>query len=656
MRGRLAALFWPAAALLAVHCAWLVHLLRGEAVSWFWFPALHWLPWLPLSLLAGSITAAGAAPRSGVLRSASLHLGGFALIAFARPYLSRVLRAPLDLERGPWDMYFTPSVRGAAADALIYAAIAITVWLVVSRESAARQSAGWEQLASELRSLASARLEQQLLPEVIRRGLERIAARAVEASEEAERTTMRLARFVRMVLRTGGEEWIPLLQQARRLKIIASLWHPDARVAFDVPRGQRQAAVPGAVSALVTRLIDGAPLVREMRGSFREQGHARTLEVWCIGVVSVGSADVRMPAGVDVRCDATEEGVHVVLTWRDAARQPARAHAAALPRTAAPGSPLVVLVGMPLLAVASVVLRLRETAPYVVAAYAAVWLVMTAATHPLIERRLLDRRTPLGIVLLAVAAVNALLPQLLFRAADMKPVYSVLDALQFTMLAWVVTGASMAAHFTRLEEWHHRRSASVSDALATAEIVALDANIHPHFFFNVLNTVASQLQDDPAAASRTARTVGRLFDRLTRDAGTQETTLQDELSLLEDYIAIERGRHGERVRLRLVVDEPARAAIVPRLALLTLVQNAVKHGTATMRRPCEIRVHCRRRHRTLTIEATNDVPADAPREIVTGLGLRQLQHRLRLLYGGQATTAFRVEADRFHARLALPIH
>ncbi|MEU0497853.1 histidine kinase [Mycobacterium sp. NPDC006124] len=115
--------------------------------------------------------------------------------------------------------------------------------------------------------------------------------------------------------------------------------------------------------------------------------------------------------------------------------------------------------------------------------------------------------------------------------------------------------------------------------LDRAEVLALRAQISPHFIYNALNTIASFVRTDPDRARELILEFAD-FTRYSFRAAGQFTTLSDELRNIDRYLTLERARFGEALTVRLQVAPEMLSVVVPFLALQPLVENAVRHGLA----------------------------------------------------------------------------
>jgi two-component system, LytTR family, sensor kinase len=115
--------------------------------------------------------------------------------------------------------------------------------------------------------------------------------------------------------------------------------------------------------------------------------------------------------------------------------------------------------------------------------------------------------------------------------------------------------------------------------LDRAEVLALRAQISPHFIYNALNTIASFVRTDPDRARELILEFAD-FTRYSFRAAGQYTTLAEELRNIDRYLTLERARFGAALSVKLQVAPEVLNVVVPFLALQPLVENAVRHGFA----------------------------------------------------------------------------
>jgi sensor histidine kinase YesM len=180
-----------------------------------------------------------------------------------------------------------------------------------------------------------------------------------------------------------------------------------------------------------------------------------------------------------------------------------------------------------------------------------------------------------------------------------------------------------------------------------AELRALKSQVNPHFIFNSLNSLRALIEEDPTRARQAVTQLANLL-RYSLQSGQLETVpFEDELRVVNDYLALEQVRHEERLRLRLDIAPETLQLPIPPMLLQTLVENAVKYGISMRPEGGEIAIIARREHGSLRLQVTNPGALEAdPARLTqtggsTGLGLANAANRLRLLFGDQATLQLR---------------
>jgi two-component system, LytTR family, sensor kinase len=178
------------------------------------------------------------------------------------------------------------------------------------------------------------------------------------------------------------------------------------------------------------------------------------------------------------------------------------------------------------------------------------------------------------------------------------------------------------------------RKAQLESQLATARLEALKSQLQPHFLFNTLHSISSLMLTDVAAADRMMSLLSDLL-RMSLSGSSQITTLGDELEFVNTYLQIEKIRFEDRLKVVLDIDPDTLDALVPRLLLQPLVENAVRHGVSRLPSGGQIRIVSSRSERQLVLRVIDNGPGFAPSGSTperAGLGLQATRERLCTLY------------------------
>lgn len=198
----------------------------------------------------------------------------------------------------------------------------------------------------------------------------------------------------------------------------------------------------------------------------------------------------------------------------------------------------------------------------------------------------------------------------------------------FSYLATIGCGHALAYYAL----YHERRlrAAALEGALAHARLRSLEAQLRPHFLFNALHTVGALIRDgQPGAALEVVAELGEILRAMLGGDG-HEVPLRSELELAERYLRIQQVRFGDRLEVRSVVEPAALDALVPRLLLQPLAENAIRHGIEAHDGPAWIEIGARVEGGALRVTVRN---TGAPGHGAAGIGLGNTRERLKQLYG-----------------------
>jgi two-component system, LytTR family, sensor kinase len=201
--------------------------------------------------------------------------------------------------------------------------------------------------------------------------------------------------------------------------------------------------------------------------------------------------------------------------------------------------------------------------------------------------------------------------------------------------------------------------ARLSDQLTGARLSALQARLNPHFLFNSLNTIAVLVRGgDRDAATSVIEQLSEVLRTTLGRAGANEVSLDDELTLVRQYLAVEQARFSDRLRPTVDVAPSLLSAAVPSFAIQHLVENAVRHGIARQSDGGRLAVVAARNGEWLEVTVSDDGPGVAPdAPMPPGHGISDTRDRLRSLYGDRASLTLEAAPARGAvARLRIPYH
>ena len=224
----------------------------------------------------------------------------------------------------------------------------------------------------------------------------------------------------------------------------------------------------------------------------------------------------------------------------------------------------------------------------------------------------------------------------------------------YVLLA-VTAGVAACLHVYR--RWRHKELANghLRQENYRAELQLLKSQIHPHFLFNTLNNLYALTLRQSAQAPEVVDRLTGLLQFVVEQGHAALVPLPAEVALLRNYLALEQLRYGPRLTLDFRAEGlPATGGIAPLLLLLPLVENAFKHGAAEQVGPARIAVVLGMAEGRFTCLVTNS-KNDAPPAALPGIGLRNVRHRLQLLYPRRHRFETAARPDTYTVRLTLEL-
>lgn len=298
------------------------------------------------------------------------------------------------------------------------------------------------------------------------------------------------------------------------------------------------------------------------------------------------------------------------------------------------------------------------------AAVAALLTVAYTLADEALPRRLPWRMALLGVFVLAMSVVATLLLYGWYAQgfAHLPPALRLAsDALRFGLpalfLALVADVHRCALTADAAASQAEHSQAELAGDEAEQQLALLQAQIEPHFLFNTLGNVRRLYRTRPdAGAQAIASLMHCLGAALPRLRGTS-TCVADELDLVRAWLDLLSMRMGDRLRVIIDADPALRDAALPPMLLMTLVENAIKHGLEPLGGG-ELHVRVRRRRQRLELTVEDDgagFGAAAPSG--SGVGLANVRRQLSARYGHRASLSLVERTPHgVHAAITLPLH
>lgn len=186
------------------------------------------------------------------------------------------------------------------------------------------------------------------------------------------------------------------------------------------------------------------------------------------------------------------------------------------------------------------------------------------------------------------------------------------------------------------------------------ELKTIKSHINPHFIFNALNSIRALVDENPQRARNAITELSNILRSSMQAEKIETTTLEKELSIVENYLALESIRFEDRLKVSFDIDEDTLDQLVPPMMLQTLVENAIKHGISKHINGGEVKIISDfvDNHYELIVRNTGQLDGFVNSE---GFGITSTYNRLNLLFGEKATFTLKNIEGMVEAKIIMPV-
>ena len=207
----------------------------------------------------------------------------------------------------------------------------------------------------------------------------------------------------------------------------------------------------------------------------------------------------------------------------------------------------------------------------------------------------------------------------------------------YTLLAGLrggITIAGLAAAIKLMKYWYvkEQRNLQLQKENSEAQLQLLKAQIHPHFLFNTMNNIYSFTQNTSPVAAKMVSGLSDMLRYMLYEGNKRVGPLAKELTMLEEYIMLEKVRYGNNLEIHTEVHGNTNDLYIAPLLLLPLVENCFKHGASNMVEQPWINMRIDVNGNWLSMKLVNGKASNYQPKTSMGIGLKNVQQRLALLY------------------------
>lgn len=222
-----------------------------------------------------------------------------------------------------------------------------------------------------------------------------------------------------------------------------------------------------------------------------------------------------------------------------------------------------------------------------------------------------------------------------FQYQDELHAFFLFDVLVY----WAIFGVGYAFDYRERYRERESQAAELRAQLAQAQLESLKMQLHPHFLFNTLHTIAGLVRtNEKGPAVNMISGLSDLLRHALENAGEQQVALKEEVKFIELYLDIQKVRFSDRLSVQIDIAPDTFTALVPNLVLQPLVENAIRHGISLKNSTglLSIKSYCENGSVHLTVSDDGPgLPSDWRLEKSEGIGLANTNARLKHLYGNK---------------------
>ena len=194
-------------------------------------------------------------------------------------------------------------------------------------------------------------------------------------------------------------------------------------------------------------------------------------------------------------------------------------------------------------------------------------------------------------------------------------------------------------------------------SLKEAELNKLKSQLNPHFMFNAMNSIRALVDENPQKAKQAVTQLSNILRQTLTLEKNKLISFDDELTLVKDYLALEKIRFEERLHYSLDIDEASSRYKLPPMLLQTLVENAIKHGISKLTKGGMVSITTKYQSETnkLKIEIANSGIYKPDENPQSGYGIQNTKDRLTYVFADGASFFIVNENDVVKTEIVIPL-
>ena len=191
-----------------------------------------------------------------------------------------------------------------------------------------------------------------------------------------------------------------------------------------------------------------------------------------------------------------------------------------------------------------------------------------------------------------------------------------------------------------------------------AELNFLKAQIHPHFLFNTLNNLYVLTLEKSDEAPEVVAKLSEMLDYILYQCKDSKVLLSKEVELIQNYIALEKLRYGNRLQLTFDYPEETSQQMIAPLILISVIENAFKHGVSTTIEEGVINISLQIENNQLHFQVFNTKANDVQYDVMDykkGIGVKNIKRQLELIYPNEHQLIIEEKPESYQVNLNITL-
>jgi hypothetical protein len=275
--------------------------------------------------------------------------------------------------------------------------------------------------------------------------------------------------------------------------------------------------------------------------------------------------------------------------------------------------------------------------------------------YVLYARFLLKKRIATYILaILALSALFALLPGCMMVITGQNPPYAIFAGFVVKVFVGLFVLGTATSYRFIVDVMCNER---LQQETLRMELSFLRSQVSPHFMFNALNSMVSLARKKSDLLEPALLKMSNLMHYMLYDSDEEKVSLHKEVEYIRSYIDLQTMRFGDSVKILFMVQPGNYAHVIEPMLLIPLIENAFKHGVNVAEEP-EINIRLAASEKEVSLSVSNKTIAYTAQaaDKTKGIGLTNLQRRLKILYPGKHQLAAQKDGHWFHAYLKIETH